>query len=763
MYRSGRFPRSAAVVAAAITGLVMSSATSASAAITPTSPEPGPAPVTSTPATLSSLPSSQWQTNAAVWALAVKNGHLFAGGEFTSVRPPGAAIGTGEVTANRLAMFNAATGAYDSSFKHSVNGRVLAVAISGDGKTLYAGGEFTAVDGKAHAKVAAFDLTKTGDPLLAWDPKVNGTVKAIATTPDSTGVVLGGGFTTMGGATRANIGMANAATGAVTSWNPSIDGVVDALMVAPGGQYLMVGGNFENANNVHHRALASIVLTTGANGPMTDMITSCGAGCSTRSDVKAFSTDGTNVFVGAEGTGGGWFDGTLALNPQTGAQVWKTNCLGATQAIAIVGGVLYDGSHAHDCSAVGGFGQAPFQSGPSSWHHLMGERADTGGLLDWFPTTNPGPTNAQDPNELGPRAMATDGTNLYVAGQFTTVNGAGQQGLTRLMANTPRSAPKAVTGASVSLTANGGAKLAFDTTSDTDSGALTYRVYRDGNATPVATMGPVLSHWWKPELLTFRDSGLAAGSHFYVIEAVDESGLATKSGRFTSSTAVSPGYAASVLAGAPAQFLKLNESSGTTAADSSGRARPGYYDGAMNQGVPGAVPSNAGVHLGSTGVVSTNAPAIAGPTTYSAEIWFRTTTTTGGRLFGFSNAQTGTSSSYDRHLYMTNSGQLIFGVYTGSVQYTFSPKSYNDGTWHHALVTQGSAGMVLYVDGVAVSSQSSVTSAQSFNGWWRVGSDNLNGWPYAPSSSGFNGDVDDFAVYNTALTANDAKAHLTAE
>jgi len=69
-------------------------------------------------------------------------------------------------------------------------------------------------------------------------------------------------------------------------------------------------------------------------------------------------------------------------------------------AVAVVAGVLYVGSHAHDCSASGSFGQAPNQSGPSSWNHLRAERADNGGGLDWYPTTNPGPTEAKSPNEL---------------------------------------------------------------------------------------------------------------------------------------------------------------------------------------------------------------------------------------------------------------------------------------------------------------------------------------------------------------------------
>ena len=62
-------------------------------------------------ANLSGKPSPIWQTNDIVWTLATSNGVVYAGGQFTSVRPPGSAAGTGEVARGRLAAFNASTGA----------------------------------------------------------------------------------------------------------------------------------------------------------------------------------------------------------------------------------------------------------------------------------------------------------------------------------------------------------------------------------------------------------------------------------------------------------------------------------------------------------------------------------------------------------------------------------------------------------------------------------------------------------------------------
>ena len=176
------------------------------------------------------------------------------------------------------------------------------------------------------------------------------------------------------------------------------------------------------------------------------------------------------------------------------------------------------------------------------------------------------------------------------------------------------------------------------------------------------------------------------------------------------------------------------------------------------------MPSATAVHLGGTATITPNTVAVPGPNTYTAEAWIRTTTKTGGRIFGFGNRSTGTSSSYDRMLYMNNSGQLLFGVYTGSTQTAWSPKSYNDGTWHHVAVTQDATnGIRLWVDGSVVAFNKSVTTAQNYSGYWRIGADNTNSWPQRPTSAGFTGDVDEFAVYSTSLASATLRAHIAAE
>ncbi len=221
-------------------------------------------------------------------------------------------------------------------------------------------------------------------------------------------------------------------------------------------------------------------------------------------------------------------------------------------------------------------------------------------------------------------------------------------------------------------------------------------------------------------------------------------------------------YGQKVYDSQPDSYWRLDDAAGaTTAADSSPFSSPATYVTGVTQGAPGALPAGRGtaaVFNGSTGLV-VGKDLVANPRTYSQELWFNTTTTRGGKLIGFGNATTGNSSSYDRHVYMLDSGQLRFGVYTGQTVVVDSAKAYNDGTWHQLVATQSTNdGMRLYVDGALVGSNPQ-TGAQAYSGYWRVGGDNTWG---GASSNYFAGSIDEVAVYSLALSAADVVAHYKA-
>ncbi len=149
------------------------------------------------------------------------------------------------------------------------------------------------------------------------------------------------------------------------------------------------------------------------------------------------------------------------------------------------------------------------------------------------------------------------------------------------------------------------------------------------------------------------------------------------------------------------------------------------------------------------------------PTTYSEELWFSTTTTRGGYLMGFHQSPTGAIQGYqDRELFMDDSGQLVDDVASsiGHDVIITSPRSYNDGVWHHAVATEGRDGMHLYIDGQLAGSNPTVAGA-SYYGYWRVGAGYLLPKTKSASSNQFAGSVSDVAVYGRELDAAQVIGH----
>ena len=742
------------------TAAVMASAGLGVASALPASAAPGP--------NVSAVVSpGSWQTNNTVWALAPVSGDIYVGGDFTSVRPNGDPSGTGEVARTYIAEFNASTGDLITSFNPTLDGDVTALAASPDGSTLYVGGGFTHVNGTARSHLAAFS-TSTG-ALTSWNPNAAAKVLSIAPSPDGSSIYVGGDFTKLGGQARTYAG-AVSPSGSLLAYAPTLDNTVAAVAVAPDDSRVLVGGYFNTIDGVSQHAIGSTDPATGNFETWQSAILPNNSSCV--SNVKDIVVQGSTAYIAAEGTGGGCFDGDFAANISDGSLVWQNDCLGATQSLAIVGDWLYKGSHAHDCAyAPGGFPQA----NPEVAHHLLNQSVADGTLGHWTPQTNGGTGSSA----LGPRVMATDGSQLFVGGQFTTVNGQAQQGFAIFPAtpgvNTAPTKPSAPT---VTSTSAGVDSVSFNAVSDSDIGTLSYKIFRDGGSAPIATVTATSWPWALP-VIQYRDAGLTPGStHTYTVQASNGTKLSAKSPASApvtvSATNPAQSYPQTVLADNPSFFWRLGETSGSTAADSSPNGFNGIYESGTTQGAPGPItgdPTTATSFNGQNGLVSSANP-VANPQNLSIELWVNTTTDTGGKLIGFGDQQTGSSGSYDRHIYMMNDGQLVFGVWTGQTQTIETPNVYNDGQWHHVVATIGPSGMALYVDGQLIGTNST-TVAQSYSGYWRVGGDNLNGWnldPWGSNSQGttqpysyyFQGTIGDVAVYPTVLSASQVAAHYAA-
>jgi hypothetical protein len=704
-----------------------------------------PAAALEAPAAFTSVALPTWQTNGIAWATATSGGLVFVGGTFSKIRPPGAAAGTSEQARTNLAVLDAATGAPTSCAIPVVGSDIRALTVSPDGATLYVGGTFTSVGGEAHKNLAAISIASCA-PVSGFVPTVDLTVRAVAATASS--VYVGGDLGVVNGATRHRAAAVSAATGALLPWAPSYDGIVRAIALKPDSSAVVVGGSYWTANSVVSPGISVVNPTSGANSKTFPN----GFFPTTSTSVQVITVDATGFYTGNEGNGVGRFDGRTAVDWNGWTKRWQDTCLGATQSLASYAGVLYSGSHAHDCSSMGWFPDGPR-------HHLLAEATTDQAITSWFPDTDDGIGQG-----IGPRGMvvAHSGTDyLWTVGEFVSVNGVPQQGITRFGQGTDTAAPTTPTPSITSFTA-GQAYVAWRPSLDTDDATLTYQVFRDGSSTALTTVTSKAMFWDRAEL-DHLDTGLAPGStHSYRVTATDGTNTVTSAAYSVTIAGTSSAYAARAIADGAAPLLRYDEGSDVFLADSSSHRRSAELLGSATFRVnPGAVAGDASKAMTLTGTTSylytvTRAPA---PTTYTEETWFNTTTTTGGVLLSFGEKQALPSAHPDKQVFMKAAGNLSFGVMNGTTPTVItSPATYNDGTWHHLAATQGSDGMRLYVDGSQVASSATATSLTSA-GYWRIGSDNATPFPGHPTDTTFNGSIDETAFYPTALTAAQVTAH----
>jgi PKD repeat protein len=234
------------------------------------------------------------------------------------------------------------------------------------------------------------------------------------------------------------------------------------------------------------------------------------------------------------------------------------------------------------------------------------------------------------------------------------------------------------------------------------------------------------------------------------------------SGRSPAWTTPAPAdsYGAAITGSSPDFYWRLNETSGSTVVDSSASGQDGTVVTGVSFGAtgsPASTPSRGATFNGSSGLVVAK-EAWNNPKTYTAEAWFKTTTTRGGKIIGFGSATTGLSTSYDRQIVMLNNGRLQFGTDGAVRSLAETTTAYNNGQWHHVAATQGADGMKLYVDGVLVASNAA-TDARNYVGYWRLGGDRTFG---GTTSNYFAGDIDEVAVYPVALTGSVVRDHYEA-
>ncbi|MFI5495143.1 LamG domain-containing protein [Actinoplanes sp. NPDC051859] len=210
------------------------------------------------------------------------------------------------------------------------------------------------------------------------------------------------------------------------------------------------------------------------------------------------------------------------------------------------------------------------------------------------------------------------------------------------------------------------------------------------------------------------------------------------------------------------RVLSAGEVAGLAAGSVPGAAVP------MSAGQAGALQGGQGGEKASTSVGfdggaggGFNPVAYVNPTTFTIECWFVSAGAGGGPLLAFADGTTMTGTP-DRLLYLDATGALNFGTAAGARTVITSPRTYDDGEWHHVAATLGPAGMRLYVDGREVAANSAVTTARNVSGYWHWAGPSASGWPREPAAARFAGGLDEVAVFATQLSAQQISWHYYA-
>lgn len=212
-------------------------------------------------------------------------------------------------------------------------------------------------------------------------------------------------------------------------------------------------------------------------------------------------------------------------------------------------------------------------------------------------------------------------------------------------------------------------------------------------------------------------------------------------------------YVDEVLLDSPLLYWRLNDTSGTTAADASGNSKTGTYVGSPTKGVPALINAGTAVDFSGTGQY-VDGPA--GDSTmqtgqYTVEAWVKTTNFVNRYLAN--RESLGVGAKWRMILSYTNDGRItISDDDTGRT--LESPGRIDNGGAHHVVMVQDATTLRLYVDGAQVASGASTAPTPSGTGTIVLGAraDHILPWI---------GTIDEFAVYGTALSATRVLKHYT--
>lgn len=233
-------------------------------------------------------------------------------------------------------------------------------------------------------------------------------------------------------------------------------------------------------------------------------------------------------------------------------------------------------------------------------------------------------------------------------------------------------------------------------------------------------------------------------------------------------------YSQAVLSDSPLAYFRLDEASGPTMCDSSASANNGTYVSGVHFGVPGAIAGDSAVAAPSpsSGIgTGGSGSGLTGDHSFTLEAWFRSTGTARDQsLVSMGQAGEGNVAGLSTWTSDTGNGtpsQLVLDLYVGVENASTLPiwdtravgVNLWDGQWHHLAITYSAAAdkVTGYVDGHDLGALTPVTAINLLASPIRIGY-----WIDTAINQGMIGDVDEVAVYPTALSPAQIQAHFLA-
>ncbi len=219
-------------------------------------------------------------------------------------------------------------------------------------------------------------------------------------------------------------------------------------------------------------------------------------------------------------------------------------------------------------------------------------------------------------------------------------------------------------------------------------------------------------------------------------------------------------YQSTILNDNPLAYWRLGEASGSTqAVDASGHNNAATYSGGITFGAPGAIANDTNTAISSAGTGKVASPALSTVTNFTIEGWTYLTDPTWNSGANYNNALYG---KYGNLRILIRPGASnksayalgYFGVWLNGVEYSIQPVNTsltNTNQWvHWALVRSGTT-LTVYRNGVQVGQRTDLPATATAN---------ITGSVLVTDTAYYlKGSADEFALYNSALSASRIQAH----